>query len=121
MSENDFAVNVRKRFEGLQADRLSACRMEKLRADNPERALMFYLLIGMKVCQLEGFSRRCAARRPSDDGLFDMLLTDHIIYIELAIIFGLAGIPAAFQSSRGRSSRSCVTHYRVIHSCTLMS
>ena len=35
--------------------------------------------------------------RPSDAGLFAMLLTDDLVYCQLAGIFGWAGTPAAFQ------------------------
>ena len=35
--------------------------------------------------------------RPSDVGLFGMLLTNELVYLQLAGIFGWAGTPAAFQ------------------------
>ena len=35
--------------------------------------------------------------RPEDGGLFGMLLTDDLVYFQLADIFGWAGTPAAFQ------------------------
>ena len=34
---------------------------------------------------------------PSDVGLFGMLLTNELLYLQLAGIFGWAGTPAAFQ------------------------
>lgn len=36
--------------------------------------------------------------RPSDVGLFGMLLTNELVYLQLAGIFGWAGTPAAFKS-----------------------
>ena len=35
--------------------------------------------------------------RPEDVGLFGMLLTDNLVYLQLAGIFGWSGTPAAFQ------------------------
>jgi hypothetical protein len=35
--------------------------------------------------------------RPEDIGLFAMMLTDNVVYLQLAGIFGWAGTPAAFQ------------------------
>ena len=35
--------------------------------------------------------------RPEDVGLFAMMLTDNIVYFQIAGIFGWAGTPAAFQ------------------------
>ena len=35
--------------------------------------------------------------RPEDVGLFGMLLTDNLVYFQIAGIFGWAGTPAAFQ------------------------
>ena len=35
--------------------------------------------------------------RPKDVGLFAMLLTGNIVYLQIAGIFGWAGTPAAFQ------------------------
>jgi hypothetical protein len=46
---------VWKRLELLSPDRLSASRVEGLRADNPERRLMFDLVVGMKAFVPEGF------------------------------------------------------------------
>ena len=51
----DFKAMVRKRLELLSSDRLSASRIEGLRADNPERRLMFDLVVGMKVFLPAGF------------------------------------------------------------------
>ena len=51
----NFEVMVRTRLELLSPDRLSASRVEGLRADNPERPLMFDLVIGMKAFIPEGF------------------------------------------------------------------
>jgi hypothetical protein len=51
----DFEVMVRDRLELLSPDRLSASRVERLRDDNPERRLMFDLVIGMKAFVPEGF------------------------------------------------------------------
>jgi hypothetical protein len=54
---------VRKRLELLSPDRLSASRVESLRADNPERRLMFDLVIGMKAFVLDGFVANGSHRR----------------------------------------------------------
>jgi hypothetical protein len=51
----DFEVMVRKRLGTLAANRLSVQRVEGLRSDNPERALLLDLVIGMKVHLPEGF------------------------------------------------------------------
>jgi hypothetical protein len=50
-----FEVMVRNRLDLLARDRLSASRVEGLRSDNPERRLMFDLVIGMKAFVPEGF------------------------------------------------------------------
>jgi hypothetical protein len=52
----DFTSMVRRRLLQLSGDRLSTERVEKLRADNPERALMMELVGGMKVHRPEGFT-----------------------------------------------------------------
>lgn len=52
----DFRAMVRRRLLQLSHDRLSNERVEKLRLDNPERALMFELVGGMKVHRPEGFT-----------------------------------------------------------------
>jgi hypothetical protein len=46
---------VRKRLELLLPDRLSASRVEGLRADNPERRLIFDLVIDMNAFVPDGF------------------------------------------------------------------
>ena len=51
----NFEAMVRTRLERLSPDRLTASRVEGLRADNPERQLMFDLVIGMKAFIAEGF------------------------------------------------------------------
>jgi hypothetical protein len=51
----DFEIMVKARLESLSADRLSNSRVERLRTDNPERALLLDLVIGMKVHLPEGF------------------------------------------------------------------
>ena len=51
----NFEAMVRTRLQRLSPDRLSASRVEGLRADNPERPLMFDLVIGMKAFIPEGF------------------------------------------------------------------
>ena len=51
----DFKVMVRRRLTQLAPNRLSACRVEGLRIDNPERTLMFDLADGMRVHLPEGF------------------------------------------------------------------
>jgi hypothetical protein len=51
----NFEVMVKERLESLAADRLSASRVEGLREDNPERALLLDLVVGMKVHPPEGF------------------------------------------------------------------
>ena len=52
----DFKSMVRRRLLQLSHDRLSKERVGRLRADNPERVLMFELVDGMKVHRPEGFS-----------------------------------------------------------------
>ena len=52
----DFTSMVRRRLLQLSGDRLSTERVEKLRADNPERTLMMELVGGMKVHRPEGFT-----------------------------------------------------------------
>jgi hypothetical protein len=47
---------VRKRLELSSPDRLSASRVEYLRADNPERRLMIDLVIGMKALVPDGWN-----------------------------------------------------------------
>ena len=51
----DFEVMVRERLESLAANRMSEARIDALREDNPERALLRDLVIGMKVHLPEGF------------------------------------------------------------------
>ena len=51
----DFETMVRRRLQILSPDRLSKERVEKLRPDNPERRLMFDLVVGMKVFRPAGF------------------------------------------------------------------
>ena len=51
----DFETMVRRRLKILSPDRLSKERVEKLRPDNPERRLMFDLVVGMKVFRPTGF------------------------------------------------------------------
>jgi hypothetical protein len=51
----DFEVMVRERLESLAANRMSDARIATLREDNPERALLHDLVIGMKVHVPEGF------------------------------------------------------------------
>ena len=51
-----FEDMVRSRLGALAPDRLSVSRVEGLRADNPERRLMFDLVVGMKVFVPEGFT-----------------------------------------------------------------
>ena len=51
----NFEVMVRERLETLASNRLSVQRIEGLRSDNPERALLLDLVIGMKVHLPEGF------------------------------------------------------------------
>jgi hypothetical protein len=46
---------ARERLESLAANRVSDARIATLRDDNPERALLFDLVIGMKVNVPEGF------------------------------------------------------------------
>ena len=69
----NFEAMVRTRLEHLSPDRLSASRVEGLRADNPERPLMFDLVIGMKAFVPEGFvanglSERSPLRKKYDCG-----------------------------------------------------
>jgi hypothetical protein len=45
----DFPVMIRRRLNTLSPDRLNAERVARLRPDNPERALMEDLVVGMKV------------------------------------------------------------------------
>ena len=52
----DFKSMVRRRLLQLSHDRLSKERVGRLRADNPERVLMFELVDGMKVHRPEGFT-----------------------------------------------------------------
>jgi hypothetical protein len=51
----DFEVMVRERLESLASNRMSDARIATLREDNPERALLHDLVIGMKVHVPEGF------------------------------------------------------------------
>jgi hypothetical protein len=51
----DFEVMVRERLESLASNRMSDARIATLREDNPERALLHDLIIGMKVHVQEGF------------------------------------------------------------------
>jgi hypothetical protein len=51
----DFEVMVRERLESLASNRMSDARIATLRDDNPERALLRDLVIGMKVHVPEGF------------------------------------------------------------------
>jgi hypothetical protein len=51
----DFEVMVRERLESLAADRPSMSRVNRLRANNPERELLLDLVLGMKVHVPEGF------------------------------------------------------------------
>jgi hypothetical protein len=51
----DFEVMVRQRLESLASNRMSEARIAALREDNPERALLLDLVIGMKVHLPEGF------------------------------------------------------------------
>jgi hypothetical protein len=52
---SDFEVMERERLESLAANRMSEARIAVLREDNPERALLVDLVIGMKVHVPEGF------------------------------------------------------------------
>ena len=45
----DFVAMVSRRLKLLSSDRLSRARVERLRADNPERELLLDLAIGMRV------------------------------------------------------------------------
>ena len=45
----DFVTMVSRRLKSLSSDRLSSTRVERLRTDNPERALLHDLAIGMRV------------------------------------------------------------------------
>ena len=51
----DFVAMVRRRLKVLSRDRLSSERVEGLRSDNPERALLCDLAIGMRVPLPPGF------------------------------------------------------------------
>ena len=51
----DFEVMVRERLHSLAANRMSDARIAVLREDNPERALIRDLVIGMKVHVPKGF------------------------------------------------------------------
>lgn len=51
----NFEAMVKERLEALSADRLSVARVETMREDNPERALLLDLVTGMKVHIPEGF------------------------------------------------------------------
>ena len=51
----DFTSIVRRRLTQLSHNQLSTERVDKLRADNSERTLMFELVGGMKVHRPEGF------------------------------------------------------------------
>ena len=51
----DFVAMVSRRLKLLSSDRLSGERVERLRADNPERALLFDLAVGMRVPLPTGF------------------------------------------------------------------
>jgi hypothetical protein len=61
----NFTVMVRKRLHQLSPNRLSASWVEGLRADNPERALMFDLAKGTKVHLPVGFEPNGMRERPS--------------------------------------------------------
>jgi hypothetical protein len=52
----NFTFMVRRRLRQLSPDRLSNARVEQLRQDNPERALLFELVGGMKVHRPVAFS-----------------------------------------------------------------
>jgi hypothetical protein len=54
----DFEIMVRERLESLAANRMSDDRIATLREDNPERALLHDLVIGMKVHVPEGFEHQ---------------------------------------------------------------
>jgi hypothetical protein len=45
----DFVAMVRRRLKILSSDRLNSARVSGLRADNPERDLLFDLAVGMRV------------------------------------------------------------------------
>ena len=51
----DFTTMVRRRLKTLSIDRLSSDRVERLRADNPERVLLLDLAQGMRVPIPTGF------------------------------------------------------------------
>jgi hypothetical protein len=53
----DFTSMLRRRLFELSQDWLSVERVKRLRADNPERGLLLVLVGGMKVHQLEEFTR----------------------------------------------------------------
>jgi hypothetical protein len=59
----DSRAMVRRRQLQLSHDRLSRERVEGLRADNPERSLMFGLVGGIKVHRPEGFTPNGALSR----------------------------------------------------------
>ena len=61
----DFTIMVRRRLCQLAPNWLSASRVERLRADNPERALMFDLAKGMKVHLPVGFEPNGMRERPT--------------------------------------------------------
>jgi hypothetical protein len=52
----DFKTMVGRRLKQLAPGRLNAERVARLRADNPEKALMSDLVVGMKVHLLDGFT-----------------------------------------------------------------
>ena len=52
----DFVTMVRRRLKTLAPNRLSKERVNRLRADNPEKTLMFDLAEGMRVPLPEGFT-----------------------------------------------------------------
>ena len=51
---------LRRRLFELSQDQVGVERVQRLRADNPERGLMLELVGGMKVHQLEEFTRNGA-------------------------------------------------------------
>ena len=51
----DFSAMVRMRLKKIGATRMSAYRVEQLRADNPERARLFDIASGMRVPHPAGF------------------------------------------------------------------
>jgi hypothetical protein len=54
-SQLDFSAMVRRRLKKIGATRMSAHRVERLRADNPERARLFDIANGMRVPLPVGF------------------------------------------------------------------